>query len=570
MMKYFVHPTYSLEILSKNMKKNRERFCHKEREFVYKFKVGTECLELRVPLKFPVQENASHLHGRLMLLHSLPCFIENDLKEALSQFIEEESLRDYDRDAEASLEAVKSGEIDLHQLANTWAKAYAESTLEHARPEEPSWDEDFADVYHDLIHSPASETLLNLEHNYFVSISELIGERDVELKKLRERQGIEMEKVMQELGKSLTDQDVNSLAAQHFESQQDLENKWSNELKQSTAIQKQEYQEWVIKLHQDLKNPNNSSLSEEIKVQPNQFRESVEAVGRIYEEQRKLEESFTIHLGAQLKTMHNLRLLRADMLDFCKHKRNHRSGVKLHRLQTALSLYSTSLCGLVLLVDNRINSYSGIKRDFATVCQECTDFHFPRIEEQLEVVQQVALYARTQRRSKLKEAHDSGNQNGGSDDKNKNTERNYLNILPGEFYITRHSNLSEIHVAFHLCVDDNVKSGNITARDPAIMGLRNILKVCCTHDITTISIPLLLVHDMSEEMTIPWCLRRAELVFKCVKGFMMEMASWDGGISRTVQFLVPQSISEEMFYQLSNMLPQIFRVSSTLTLTSKH
>uniref|UniRef100_A0A8I5N4D3 FERRY endosomal RAB5 effector complex subunit 3 n=1 Tax=Papio anubis TaxID=9555 RepID=A0A8I5N4D3_PAPAN len=480
------------------MKKNRERFCNREREFVYKFKVGSQCLELRVPLRFPVQENASHLHGRLMLLHSLPCFIEKDLKEALTQFIEEESLRDYDRDAEASLEAVKSGEVDLHQLASTWAKAYAETTLEHARPEEPSWDEDFADVYHDLIHSPASETLLNLEHNYFVSISELIGERDVELKKLRERQGIEMEKVMQELGKSLTDQDVNSLAAQHFESQQDLENKWSNELKQSTAIQKQEYQEWVIKLHQDLKNPNNSSLSEEIKVQPSQFRESVEAIGRIYEEQRKLEESFTIHLGAQLKTMHNLRLLRADMLDFCKHKRNHRSGVKLHRLQTALSLYSTSLCGLVLLVDNRINSYSGIKRDFATVCQECTDFHFPRIEEQLEVVQQVVLYARTQRRSKLKESLDSGNQNGGNDDKTKNAERNYLNVLPGEFYITRHSNLSEIHVAFHLCVDDHVKSGNITARDPAIMGLRNILKVCCTHDITTISIPLLLVHDMSE------------------------------------------------------------------------
>ncbi|KAB1254594.1 Protein C12orf4-like protein [Camelus dromedarius] len=597
------------------MKKNRERFCNREREFVYEFKVGSQCLELRVPLKFPVQENASHLHGRLMLLHNLPCFIEKDLKEALSQFIEEESLRDHDRNAEACLEAVTSSEVDLHQLAGSWAKAYAETTLEHARPEEPSWDEDFADVYHDLIHSPASETLLNLEHNYFVSISELIGERDVELKKLRERQGVEMEKVMQELGKSLTDQDVNSLAAQHFESQQDLENKWANELKQSTAIQKQEYQEWVIKLHQDLKNPNNSSLSEEIKVQPNQFRESAEANGRIYEEQRKLEESFTIHLGkksvlseylsgavaspagAQLKTMHNLRLLRADMLDFCRHKRHHRSGVKLHRLQTALSLYSTSLCGLVLLVDNRINSYSGIKRgapascklvtvlgplDFATVCQECTDFHFPRIEEQLEVVQQVVLYARTQRRSKLKDAYDSGNRNGGSDDKTKNADRNYLNILPGEFYITRHSNLSEIHVAFHLCVDDNVKSGNITARDPAIMGLRNILKVCCTHDVTTISIPLLLVHDMSEEMTIPWCLRRAELVFKCVKdsefsrvcrslsGFMMEMASWDGGVSRTVQFLVPQSISEEMFYQLSNMLPQIFRVSSTLTLTSKH
>jgi len=47
-------------------------------------------------------------------------------------------------------------------------------------------------------------------------------------------------------------------------------------------------------------NENNSNCinsSEEIKVQPSQFRESADAAGRIYEEQRKLEESFTIHLG---------------------------------------------------------------------------------------------------------------------------------------------------------------------------------------------------------------------------------------------------------------------------------
>lgn len=67
----------SIEIPLKNMKKNRERFYNKEREFVYKFKVGNECFELRVPLRFPVDENASHLHGRLMLLHNLPCFIES-------------------------------------------------------------------------------------------------------------------------------------------------------------------------------------------------------------------------------------------------------------------------------------------------------------------------------------------------------------------------------------------------------------------------------------------------------------------------------------------------------------
>uniref|UniRef100_A0AAQ6AHB7 CL004 protein n=1 Tax=Amphiprion ocellaris TaxID=80972 RepID=A0AAQ6AHB7_AMPOC len=535
-----------------------------EKEFVFEFRAGKHTCVLRVPLQVPVQENIRDLHGRLMLLHRIPCYIEDELRTSLSSFIEKETIQDYDSKAELALQRLTAGDVDVNQLTNAWTRSYVETTLEHARPEEPSWDEDFADVYHELIHSPASDTLLNLEHNYFVSISELISERDMEIKKLQERQAAEMDKVMHELGNTLSDQDVNAVASQHFDAQQVLENKWASELKQVTGIQKQEYQEWVIKLHQDLqKSTNSSKINEEIKVQPSQLSEAADSGSRLFEEQPQLEESFTIHLGAQLKTMHNLRLVRADVLDFCKHRRHGSSGAKLRRLQTALSLYSSSLCGLVLLVDNRVNSYSGIKRDFATVAKECTDFHFQCLEEQLEEVQQVVLYARAQRSSKQKD------QNGG-DDKSKNVERNPSNILPGEFYISRHSNLSEVHVIFHLCVDDNVRSGNITARDPAIMGLRNILKVCCTHDITTVTVPLLLVHDMSEEMTIPWCLKRAELVFKCVKGFMMEMASWDGGISRTVQFLVPKSISEEMFYQLSNMLPQIFRVSSTLTLTSKH
>jgi len=33
----------------------------------------------------------------------------------------------------------------------------------------------------------------------------------------------------------------------------------------------------------------------------------------------RLEESFTIHLGAQLKTTHNLRLMATDVLDLCRH-----------------------------------------------------------------------------------------------------------------------------------------------------------------------------------------------------------------------------------------------------------
>ena len=41
-------------------------------------------------------------------------------------------------------------------------------------------------------------------------------------------------------------------------------------------------------------------------------------------------------------------------------------------------------------------------------------------------------------------------------------------------------------------------------------------------------------------MTVPWCQKRAELVYKCVKGFMMEMSSWGGAEMKNMQFLVPK------------------------------
>lgn len=65
-------------------------------------------------------------------------------------------------------------------------------------------------------------------------------------------------------------------------------------------------------------------------------------------------------------------------------------------------------------------------------------------------------------------------------------------------------------------------------------------------------------------MTVAWCAKRAELVLKCVKGFMIEMASWGGSELKNIQFLVPQGISEDVFSTLAAMLPNIFRVSNPL------
>ncbi|XP_061435064.1 protein C12orf4 homolog [Lethenteron reissneri] len=522
---------------------------------------------LSVPVGLPLACPISDLHSRLVHSHALPCYAEDELWKALGEFVRDKTQELYDQSGERALEGIAlASDEEVDGLARAWEKAFRETTVEHVGAEEARVDEEFSRAYSALIHSPVSHTLLTLEHHYCVSAAEMLAEREMALQQLRERQRVEMERAMQELGKSLRDEDVNVLAVQHFETQQAVESKWNVELKQLMELQRLEYRDWVMKVHQDSSTPDGKAGGDDVAGLTGQPPDAEMEEGVAYEEHRRLEESFTIHLGAQMKTMHNLRLLRADVLELCRLRAGSQGDTRPRRLHMALSLYSAALSGLVLLVDNRISSYSGIKKEFATVCQQSTDFHFLELEQQMNDVQEVVLAVNTFH-GKDKKGTESFARNGGADDK-KNSEKNPQNISPGEFYITRHSNLAEVQVVFHLCVDDGARCGAITARDPAIMGLRNILKVCCHNDITNITLPLLLVHEMSEEMTVSWCLKKAELVFKCVKGFMMEMASWDGGVSRTVQFIVPQGLSEEVFFQLSAMLPQIFRVSSALTLTS--
>lgn len=59
------------------MRKNKGKPNTIEKEFVFEFKAGKNDGVLNVPLQFPFQENVNDLHGRIMLLHNIPCFVEN-------------------------------------------------------------------------------------------------------------------------------------------------------------------------------------------------------------------------------------------------------------------------------------------------------------------------------------------------------------------------------------------------------------------------------------------------------------------------------------------------------------
>ena len=50
-------------------------------------------------------------------------------------------------------------------------------------------------------------------------------------------------------------------------------------------------------------------------------------------------------------------------------------------------------------------------------------------------------------------------------------------------------------------------------------------------------------------MTIPWVMKRTELVLKCLKGFMMEMGTWGTNRCSTIQFVVPKVCFEDFLFE---------------------
>lgn len=536
-----------------------------KKDFEFQFTCKDLTSKLTLPVVIPQKQTIYDLVGRLVAAHNIPCYVVVDLTSQLEKFIIEETDKLHDENAKAAVDKVISGEKNLDDLVDQWTKAYTQEVKKYAKPEEITEEQQFSEVYHKLIHSPALDTLLNLEHTYSLTMEDLIQQRDKDLEHLESRQREEMEHAVKNVGTKYSDEQINQLAQRHFENTQLIDGKWSNELKHLQEAQKREYREWVLKVHEDSQSPSKSpSYFNRVRALSNTLPEAEDE--ERHSRTTRLEESFTIHLGAQMKTTHNLRLLCTDVLDLCRHKPHTVGGMVIpqpQRLQTAMSLYSNNLCGLILLVDNRLNSYTGLKREFARVCEQSSDFHFPDLEQQFAKVEEELICANEFRsQKKLLEESDKISIKSSSSSSSENQQDKGNRLQTGEFYITKHSNLSEVHTVFHLVVDENMKSSDITSRHPVILSIRNIIKLCFRYDINTITIPLLLTHEMTEEMTIQWCQKRAELLFKCVKGFIMEMATYGAQESRTIQFLVPREISEEMFANISAMLPSIFRLSN--------
>jgi hypothetical protein len=440
-----------------------------------------------------------------------------------------------------------------------------------------------AKIYHNLIHSESMPKLLKVEHLLMIEYNDLIKERDKYLRFIQEvHQANLNEKLKPENGYS--DSYISKLAMVNIEQYELEKNKWQTRIDTLKNSQQRKFRKYITKLYElKEKEDINSKSIEKVKSDilidehdlylilddqltiDNEFLKfkpiatAAETNKKIYRTNsmnssylsyKKIEESYTIQLGAQLKSMHNLRLIRCDILDYCKDRfkaininSNNQTEFLLnqiepHSIQTAMSLYSNKLCAVVLLIDcfvgsskfnNNLNSITfstqsdqsenninnieiSIRNKLNEICiTNGSEFHFLSNEQQALVASE---FVQSVNKTIKK-------------DKKENDEMLQLNI--GDFYLTKHSNLSQAHIIFHLAANDSsnidinnsneistkknselnkslknqsLKNSELSSRHPVILGLRNILKTCINNHIQTLTFPLLLTHEMTEVNSI--------------------------------------------------------------------
>ena len=187
-----------------------------------------------------------------------------------------------------------------------------------------------------------------------------------------------------------------------------MESTWESELSLLRDTQKNEFREWLNTVSEDL-----HSNETKITYSDTSTKLSVNCL------EPDLEESFTIYLGTQMKTMHNIRLLVMDPIDLCTSTVDEIEGTFSRdpkRMQTALTMYSNNLSALVMVVGNRVRYSSDFMTSLAEICSKNCEFHFPDLDQQLQAIQDDIIGLNYKRFPSLMNLNSSENSASGSNE----------------------------------------------------------------------------------------------------------------------------------------------------------
>lgn len=125
---------------------------------------------------------------------------------------------------------------------------FFKETVEYGERRCASDEELFATAYHKMVHSPALETMVHLEHMYAQTVRQRTEEKDKLVRSLADRQTDEMNKAVDRLEDDMTEMKINELVARHYEDHSLLIVKLTSEIDTIKEAQRREYREWLMQM----------------------------------------------------------------------------------------------------------------------------------------------------------------------------------------------------------------------------------------------------------------------------------------------------------------------------------
>ena len=143
-----------------------------EENFVYQYTFWGRTTVVNETIRCTCPREAREVALWIMKKHDIPEYVEDDLVEKLTEFIE--------ATVNTKLASQEAQKLERYldkssgDTASKWAKLYRDEHAEFAQCMELSDEKTFSQIYHTLIHSPALETLFQLEHSYAFAVGELL------------------------------------------------------------------------------------------------------------------------------------------------------------------------------------------------------------------------------------------------------------------------------------------------------------------------------------------------------------------------------------------------------------
>ena len=93
----------------------------------------------------------------------------------------------HDKIADLALSQVLESSQTANDYSASWSDAFTQEHTKYSSINDVSEESAFAEMYHSLIHSPALETLLQLENTYAFAVQDLLQQRENAIKAMEEK-----------------------------------------------------------------------------------------------------------------------------------------------------------------------------------------------------------------------------------------------------------------------------------------------------------------------------------------------------------------------------------------------